>query len=59
MNKENLNIFEHTNKETSDSCPHCGNPLVLKPEEKIKICIAESFDVSSNTVIPCGYTKSL
>jgi ribosomal protein L37E len=57
MNKEILNVFDHDFKETSDSCPRCGNPLISKPEERLKVCVTQSFDVKSNAIIPCGYSK--
>lgn len=59
MNKELANVFEHDFKETSDSCPLCGNPLQVVQEENRKVCTAQSFDVKTQSVLPCGYSKSL
>ena len=61
MNKEIINQFEHDFKETSDSCPKCGNQLVIKQENTIftKYCLTESFDVTTKTVTRCGYSKVL
>lgn len=61
MNKEQLNTFEHSFIETSDSCPKCGNPLVTKQENgnTIKRCITESFDLATQKVTACGFIKTL
>ena len=59
MQKEIINPIEKDMKETSDSCPKCGNSLVNKEENNqlVKYCITESFDVKSGTVTACGYSS--
>lgn len=59
MNKEVLNPIEQSLEETDDSCPKCGNTLLIKSENNqvIKYCVTESFDVQTKSVTICGFSK--